>query len=397
MTTVLDAVLEQRMQRLRDAKLLRHQRVVTIDPSRVLCSNDYLGLAGDGSLVHTHATDDDATSKSGSGASRLISGTHAAHVALEHDIAKWMNKEAAIYFATGYQANVGTLSALAKQGDVIFSDALNHASIIDGIRLAGVEKVIYPHVDMHALEQALKTTPCDGMRIIVTDGVFSMDGDAAPLHTLVRLKHTYNAILVVDEAHTLGVLGAQGRGLADEMGLLDEIDVIVGPCGKSFGATGAFVVGSSLLREYLYNRARSFVFSTAPPPWSAELTRRAIPYLIQGERQQALHVRMNHLASALTACGFWEGEPVSAIFPVVVGSEANVLALASSLLEEDIFVHPIRPPTVPAGTSRLRVTVTAVTPLDVINRFVAVLNEACHKLGVQPQRWSHGTIEKKER
>lgn len=393
----LEDTLRARLHRLDDAKLRRSQRVVTADPTRVLCSNDYLGLAGDRSLIApTDALDAaalHAAHLSGSGASRLVSGTHPAHAALEADLATWLEREAAIYFATGYQANVGLMSALAQKDDVIFSDALNHASIIDGIRLSSARRVIFPHLDMDALDHLLATTPCDGLKIIVTDAIFSMDGDAAKLRSLVRLKHKYNAVLIVDEAHAFGVLGAQGRGLVDHVGVREDVDAVVGPCGKSFGTTGAFVAGSALLREWLYNRARSFVFSTAPPPYSAELTRRAIPILQAGVRQAELNARMQYFAGLLDGLGFWEGAPISPIFPVVVGSEENAVALAQALDHEGIFVHPIRPPTVPAGTSRLRVTVTAATPYAILDRFADVLAQECRRLSIRPLRWSHGNLE----
>lgn len=390
-------VIKRRVAALEAQNLLRHQRVVHQDPQRVLCSNDYLGLAGDGSLLepspteHSHAD----SFRSGSGASRLISGTHKAHVQLEQELAAWLGAEAAIYFATGYQANVGLMSALGQRGDVIFSDALNHASIIDGIRLSKAQRVIYPHNDMAALEQAIQNTPAEGLRILVTDAIFSMDGDAARLHDLVRLKRKYNAVLIVDEAHAIGVLGEQGRGLSHAMGVANDVDVIVGPCGKAFGSTGAFIACSELLRTWLYNRARSFVYSTAPPPWAAEYTRRALPFLIDGARQRALQERMQYFARLLEARGFWEGTPVSPIFPVVVGPETHAIALAQALDDAGIFVHPIRPPTVAEGSSRLRVTVTAVTPLDVLERFVEVLDTACQRLNLQPQCWSHGKIQEK--
>lgn len=410
MSRALHDALSRRFDVLEAKNLVRHQRVVSADPERVLCSNDYLGLAGDRSLFFASSDGEDGVLpganttdemsvfdalRSGSGASRLISGTHPAHVRLEDELAAWLETEAAIYFATGYQANVGLLSALGQRGDVVFSDALNHASIIDGIRLSRAERVIYPHVDMCALEDALRGTPCDGLRIIVTDAIFSMDGNAAPLHDLVRLKHKYNAVLIVDEAHALGVCGAQGRGLSHAMGVAEDVDIIVGPCGKAFGSTGAFIAGSKLLREWLYNRARGFVYSTAPPPWAAEFTRRALPYLKAGERQRALQERMTYFAQLLQERGFWRGAPVSPIFPVVVGSETNALKLAQALDDAGIFVHPIRPPTVPEGASRLRVTVTATTPLDVLKRFVAVLDDACQQLGIEPKCWSHGKIQEK--
>jgi len=397
MTASLEKTLQQRFAALEAKNLVRHQRVVHTDPRNVLCSNDYLGLAGDGSLLHADETSapDAASLRSGSGASRLISGTQPAHARLESELAHWLHTEAAIYFATGYQANVGLLSALGQRQDVIFSDALNHASIIDGIRLSKAQRVIYAHADMQALEHALKNTPCDGLRIIVTDAIFSMDGDAAPLHDLVRLKQKYDAVLIVDEAHALGVLGDGGRGLSHAMGVAAQVDALVGPCGKAFGSTGAFIACSRLLREWLYNRARSFVYSTAPPPWAAEYTRRALPYLIAGARQQALQERMQFFATLLQERGFWSGAPISPIFPVVVGSETHAVALAQALDEAGIFVHPIRPPTVAEGASRLRVTVTAVTPFDVLERFVAILDDACQRLGIQPQCWSHGQIQEK--
>lgn len=403
MNARLEHVLQQRFAELEAKNLVREQRVVGSDARNVLCSNDYLGLAGDGTLFEgeypllqrepAQAEERDHAIRSGSGASRLVSGTHTAHAQLESELAQWLGREAAIYFATGYQANVGLMSALAQPGDVIFSDALNHASIIDGIRLSRAQRVIYPHLDMAALEQALATKPCEGLRIIVTDAVFSMDGDAAPLKTLARLKNTYNAVLIVDEAHSFGVMGAEGRGLSDLLGVSEQVDIVVGPCGKSFGTTGAFVAGPRLVREWLYNRARSFVFSTAPPPLSAELTRRAIPILRAETRQKALRERMDYLAALLAERGFWEGAALSPIFPVVVGEEAKAVELARALDRAGIFVHPIRPPTVAEGTSRLRVTVTAVTPLETLDRFVEVLDQECRRLAIRPRRWTHGDLE----
>lgn len=398
MSSSLTRTLQQRFESLEAQNLVRHQRVVHADPRRVLCSNDYLGLAGDGSLSAWWKDDAACAAdlRSGSGASRLISGTHPAHARLEQEIAEWLETDAAIYFATGYQANVGLLSALAQPQDVVFSDSLNHASLIDGIRLSKARRVIYPHGDMAALERALQETPVEGLRIVVTDAIFSMDGDAAPLHDLVRLKKTYDAVLLVDEAHALGVCGAQGRGLSHAMGVAKDVDAIIGPCGKALGSTGAFIATSHMLREWLYNRARSFVYSTAPPPWAAENTRQAIAFLRAETRQRALHERMQFFVQRLRERGFWTGEAISPIFPVVVGSERNALALAQALDDADIFVHPIRPPTVPKGASRLRVTVTAVTPFDVLETFVAVLDAACQRLEIQPQRWSHGQIQEKE-
>ena len=393
MSETLNHALNQRLDALRNANLLRTQRVQSHDPQKILCSNDYLGIAGERlSEDELRALADEALAK-GSGGSRLISGTHPVHAALEADIAAWLGREDAIFYSSGYQANVGVMSALAQRGDIIFSDALNHASIIDGVRLSGAERVIYPHQDLDALEQALAKAPSTGLRIIVTDAVFSMDGDVAKLRGLVELRARYNAVLVVDEAHSLGVYGSQGRGLCDALGVGDQVDVIVGPCGKSFGAGGAFVAGSSLLREWLYNRSRAFVFSTAPPPIVAALNRRALEVLRDGQRQELLWQRVRRLGELLRERGFWEGEPLSPIFPVVVGSEENALSLAAALDQEGIFVHPVRPPTVPAGTSRLRVTVSACTPMDVLERFVEVLDAQCARLSIRPLRWSHGQPE----
>lgn len=388
--STLARALQSRMKSLQDANLVRTQRVVQTDAQNVLCSNDYLGVAGEPLDLQALAALELATGSSGS---RLVSGTHPIHDELERELAGWLGREAAIFFASGYQANVGVMSGLAQKGDVIFSDALNHASIIDGIRLSGVQRVIYPHSDMEALEQLLRDTPVQGMRIIVTDAIFSMDGDLARLKTLAHLRRTYGAVLVVDEAHSLGVYGDQGRGLVDALGLRDEVDVIMGPCGKSFGSGGAFAAGSALFREWIYNRSRAFVFSTAPPPVVAALTLRGLDVLRDGTRQEALWARIRYLAARLTERGFWQGEPRSPIFPVVVGSEENAIALAQALDREGIFVHPIRPPTVAPGTSRLRVTVSARTPFEVLDRFVAVLDAECARLSIFPVQWSHGSIE----
>lgn len=390
----LRVVLRARLQRLEEAGLRRTQRVIKPDDVEVLCGNDYLGLATDGTLIPAAMRALEAGAQTGSGASRLISGTRPDHDALEAELAAWIGKPAALFFSTGYMANVGLMSALAGPGDLVFSDSLNHASIIDGIRLSRARCVVWPHGNLEQLEAALKSEEVapGGLRFIATDSIFSMDGDAAPLRALVELAERHDAHLIVDEAHALGVRGPEGRGLVAECGLSDRVAVIIGTCGKAIGTQGAFVCGPPELREWLYNRARSFVYTTAPPPLVAATTRAAIGHLRRGERQAALHERMRYLARGLAELGFWQGEALSTIFPIVVGSAENAVALAEALLDAGIFVHPIRPPTVPEGACRLRVTVSAITPYAALDRLLVALSSSVAELGLTPRPWTHGTI-----
>jgi 8-amino-7-oxononanoate synthase len=317
------------------------------------------------------------TSPLGASASRLITGNHQAHRVLEQSIANWKRAPAALLFNSGYHANVGTISALASTEDAIYSDALNHASIIDGCRLSGATIRVYPHADPCCLRDLLADD--DGRfrrRLIVTDSIFSMDGDSAPLPELASLAKQHGAMLMVDEAHAAGVVGPAGRGLAAAQGV--DVDISVGTLGKAFGTFGAYVVGSHTVVEYLINRARSFIFTTAlPPPLCAAST--AAIELAAGHEGDLLRDRLRanaaRFASGMTQLGLPAPAVPGHIVRLVLGAPERTMRLSEALLERGIFAQGIRPPTVPAGTARLRFALSALHTADDIDRTLAALGE----------------------
>lgn len=326
----------------------------------LFASNDYLGLASHPRVIAA-AQEAAARYGAGTGASRLISGTGPLHEALEVRLAAFKRAERALLFGSGYQANVGVVSALAGEGDVVFSDALNHASLIDGCRLSRARVVVYPHADAAGLEARLRElAPAPGRRLIVSESVFSMDGDVAPLADLVALAERYGCLLLVDEAHATGVFGPQGRGLVEELGLAGRVHVTVGTLSKALGSYGGFVTGGAPLIDWLVNRARSFIFSTAPPPPSLGAALAALDLV---EREPGLRERLwqnVHVArEGLAALGLTLPATASPIVPLIVGAPETALAGTDALLRRGVFVQAIRPPTVPPGTSRLRLTVSA--------------------------------------
>ncbi len=320
-------------------------------------SNDYLGLAADPRVRDAAAA---ALSErgAGAGASRLVVGDFDVHVRLESALAAWLGTGAALLFNSGYAANVGVLSALVGEGDVVFSDALNHASLIDGCRLSRARTVIYPHVDADALDALLASTPAR-RKLVCTDAVFSMDGDPAPVRALVEVCRRHGAALLVDEAHALGVLGERGAGLCEAEGVASDVDLRMGTLGKALGSFGAFVACAPPLRELLFNKARSLVFSTMLPPSASAAALRAVALM---EEDPALRARLrrhiHRFAEGLCALGH-DARPRSAIFPVVQGAPEQALRAAASLRRRGLLVKPIRPPTVPEGTSRLRFALCA--------------------------------------
>lgn len=334
-------------------------------------SNDYLGLANDSRLRETVVAAI-AEFGVGAGASRLISGTQSPHVRLEAALAKWKGTQSALCFSSGYAAALGTIPALVGKQDVVLLDKLSHASLIDGARLSGAILRVFPHNHLGKLESHLEWAKREhpGRRIlVVTESVFSMDGDRAPLQQLVDLKKRFGALLFLDEAHAVGVIGANGRGLAAELGLAGEIDVQMGTLSKALGVSGGYICGSRNLIEWLVNRARSFIFSTAPPPAFAAAALAAVEFLASEEgekRRQTLWARIKTLRAALppqreTANSVSVGhDPGSAIHPWIVGDEQSAIDLARSLQGDGLLVPAIRYPTVAKGASRLRITVTAV-------------------------------------
>ena len=373
---------------LRQEGLLRELRTVEgaqgpyveIDGRRVLllCSNNYLGLAGHAQVVEAMCK---ATARygAGSGGSRLISGSMTCHRLLEEQLAAFKDSERALLFNSGYAANCGILQGLFGEGDVIFSDAFNHASIIDGCRLSKARTVVYPHGDVQALEALMEAEAPkrSGRWLIVTDGVFSMDGDLAPLPELVRLKRRYDALLMVDDAHGTGVLGGGGRGSGEELGCLQDIDLHMGTLGKALGLFGAYLAGPGAVIELLINRARSFVFSTSLPPAVPAGAQAALDIVsgAEGARlRQALAVNRARFVACLRTGGLSVPEYPSPIVPIITGEPAPTMAASEKLLAEGYFVQGIRPPTVPAGSCRLRATLMAVhAPADLEAAAQAVL------------------------
>lgn len=341
----------------------------------LLSSNNYLGIANHPALKHAaqHAIEEYGCS---AGASRLISGHMTLHQQLETKIAAFKHAEAALVFPSGYHANVGTISALLGPGDTVFSDALNHASIIDGCRLSRAEINVFRHCDVTHLEELLAESPASGHRLIVTDSIFSMDGDVAPLAEIVALARRYDAWVMVDEAHGTGVFGARGAGLVDELGLEDDIDIHMGTLGKALGGFGAYVAGSHELIAWLINRARSFVFTTGIPPAVAATAMAALDIVTtEPERRRQLWDNATFLRDGLTALGYTVGPTQSPILPVIIGDATKTMTVASALLERGVWAHGIRPPTVPVGTSRLRVTPIAT---HTQSQLVAALDAFAH-------------------
>jgi 8-amino-7-oxononanoate synthase len=341
------------------------------------CSNDYLGLASHPALAAAAAAVA-ARDGFGASASRLVAGDLPAHRALEAVLAATLDRPAALVFPTGYQTNLGVLTALAGRDDLIVSDALNHASLVDGCRLSRARVAIYPHGNARAARRLLAAGRRFRRRLLVTESLFSMDGDAAPLRRLADAAGATDSILVVDEAHAFGVLGPGGRGLCAAAGVVP--DVLVGTLGKAVGAAGGFVAAAAAVRELLVNRARTFIFTTALPPPVAAAATAGVELLISPEgdrRREQLAARRGQLADRLLrrpGVGPATG-PVGPIWPIVLGSEARALAAAEGLAARGLFVTAIRPPTVPAGSSRLRVTLSAAHQPGDVSRLADALGE----------------------
>ncbi|HKA32393.1 MAG TPA: 8-amino-7-oxononanoate synthase [Candidatus Binatia bacterium] len=354
---------------------------IVLDGRRALnfSSNNYLGLATH-PVLKKAAQDAIERYGCGSGASRLISGNMALYDELEAKIAKLKSAEAALVLNSGYQANVGIVPALAGEGDTIFSDALNHASIIDGCRLSRAQAIIYPHCDVAFLQDALEKAPRRGRKLIVTETVFSMDGDEAPLAAIVDIAEKHGAVVMIDEAHATGVFGPNGAGVAAKLGLAERIAVQMGTLGKGLGGFGAYVGCSQALREFLVNRCRSFIFATALPPPVLAAASAAVDLLYnEPQRRLALWHNIRALREGFRALGFSIGDSESQIMPLVIGAAEKCMAFSERLLENGVFVQGIRPPTVPEGTSRLRVTAMATHTHEHLHRaletFEAVKSE----------------------
>jgi 8-amino-7-oxononanoate synthase len=355
--------------------------VVEVDgrPLVNLCSNDYLALASDPRVVRAAAAAAEREG-AGAGASRLVAGDLPVHGALERELAALAGTEAALLFGSGYHANAGVPPALVGRDDAIFSDALNHASILDGALLSRAELVRYRHGDAGELADLLARTRAR-RKLVITDAIFSMDGDAAPLRELAELCDRHGAMLYVDEAHATGVLGPRGGGLAEALGVADRVDVHMGTLGKALGAAGAFVAGERRLVELLLTRARTFVFTTALPPAACGAARAALE-IVRDEPERRARVRSltERMRAGLARLGFDVSRVVAPIFPVVLGAEARAVAASRALRARGFFVRAIRPPTVPRGTSRLRVSLTAGHTDAQVDAFLGALEDVLRVL-----------------
>ena len=370
--------IDTELQRLKESGLYRRLRRVdgaqdatlTLDGREVInfSSNNYLGIANHPALAAAAKAAIDRYG-CGSGASRLISGNMALHEELEAKLAQFKNTEAALVFNSGFQANTGILATLVGEGDMIFSDALNHASIIDGCRLSRARTEVYQHGDLDQLSSQLKLAPSGARKLIVSESIFSMDGDQAPLVGIVELAEKFGAMVMVDEAHATGIFGADGAGVVAKLGLVERVTVQMGTLGKALGGFGAYVAGSSGLRDLLINRCRSFIFTTALPPAVMAMALAAIDLIKQEpQRREALWANCRRLNQGFTKLGFALGPSASPILPLMVGDAKKCMELCERLLERGVFAQGIRPPTVPPGTSRLRITLMATHTEEQIGR-----------------------------
>lgn len=381
---------EQRLQRdlanRKEQALYRRRRIVDsargahlhIDGRDVLafCANDYLGLANDPRLVEAQ-NNAAKIYGAGSGAAHLVSGHQRVHHELEERLAEFTGRQRALLFSTGYMANLGVASALIGRGDSVFEDRLNHASLLDAGLLSGARLSRYLHNDTSALEKKLAARPDAGEALVMTDGVFSMDGDIAPLRDLAALSQRHGAALVVDDAHGIGVLGENGGGVTEHFGLSAEnVPVLMGTLGKAFGSFGAFVAGSDTLIETLINRSRTYIYTTALPAAVAAASLAALRIVeTEPERRAHLNALAARFRAGAASIGLQLLPSMTAIQPIVVGDAVTALKLSEALFDRGLLVTAIRPPTVPQGTARLRVTLSAShTPQDV-DRLLESLND----------------------
>jgi glycine C-acetyltransferase/8-amino-7-oxononanoate synthase len=385
--------IEARLDELKELGLYRRTRLVSgpqgprvvLDgkPVLLLCSNNYLGLANH-PRVRQAAADAAMRWGVGAGASRLVSGTMTIHRRLEERLAAFERTGAALLFGSGYLANAGVVSALARRGDVVFSDELNHASIVDGCRLSRAEVFVYDHGDLEHLAWGIDQAEGRGA-LIVTDGVFSMDGDVAPLAGIVALARRHDLRVVVDEAHGTGTMGPGGRGAVAAAGLDAEVDVLVGTLGKALGAYGAYAACSARMARYLLNAARPFIFSTALPPPAVAAAQAALEILEEEPRRvERLGDNAAALRSELARVGFDVGASSSHIVPIVVGDAELAMRVCEAGLERGVFAQAIRPPTVPPGTSRLRLAVMATHRASELGVAARTLAAAALSCGFRP-------------
>lgn len=380
-----DQYLSGELQRIEAAGLLRSLRTLeSPQGARVLCnrrslanfsSNDYLGLAADPRLREAARMALEEAG-AGAGASRLVCGNHREHELLEEALAQFKRTEAVLSFSTGYAAALGVIPAVVGASDVVILDKLSHASLVDGARLSGAVVRVFPHNHLEKLESHLRWARekhPSARILVVVESVYSMDGDCAPLREIVELKDRHGAWLMVDEAHGVGVIGSDGRGLADELGVGGRVEIQMGTLGKALGASGAYICGSRVLREYLINRARSFIFSTAPGPAAAAASRAAVQILHSGDGRELVERLWKNIGTLTTALGVGLAE--SAIFPVVIGGEREAVESSRLLQEAGFLVPAIRYPTVARGSARLRLSLSAAHEPAEIHRLAEALRQ----------------------
>ena len=377
--------LKKELQNLKKIDLYRQLRIVespqtsrvVINGKKVIlfCSNNYLGLANHPAVKRAAVK---AIKKygCGSGASRLISGTMTLHNELEKKVSKFKDTDASLVFNSGYHANIGVLTALMKKRDIIFCDELNHASIIDGCRLSGAETVMYPHKDTSKLEELLRKSNQFKKKLIVTDGLFSMDGDLAPLPDIVFLAKKYSTITMVDEAHATGIFGKKGRGTVEHFNLSKKIDIQMGTLGKALGGFGAYIVGSKDLISYLINKSRLFIYTTALPPDVLAASIAAIEIIqTKPALRKKLWKNVDYFREGLRKIGFKDSASQSQIFPIIIGNSKKTVQAGKYLFDKGIFVVGIRPPAVPRKKERLRITIMATHTRKDLNYALDALKE----------------------
>jgi 8-amino-7-oxononanoate synthase len=338
-------------------------------------SNDYLGLAKDERLIEALIKGAKREGV-GSTASRLLRGERDCFREVEQKFARWKGTESSLYFATGYQANIGLMQTFLQKDDVVFSDELNHASLIDGIRLSKCQKKIFNHFDIDHLEKLLTETKCKGQRFLVTESLFSMDGDIAPLREYAEICRRTETNLIVDEAHSVGLYGNRGSGLIEDFGIEKDVFLSVNTAGKALGVSGAFIAGSDLAIRFLINKCRSFIFSTAPIPALADALIVAIEIIEKEfERRENLHKLSQNFCNLLVANGFEMPNNTTQIVPIIIGDSGKAVKIARKMQSKGFDVRAIRPPTVPEGTSRLRVTLNLSLTSDNLKEFAENLRE----------------------
>ncbi len=347
-----------------------------------LSSNDYLGLAQDPRLIKA-AQAAAARWGTGAGASRLVVGHLALHEAVEAQLAAFKGTEAAVIFSTGYMANLGVISALVGPGDVVFGDKLNHASIYDGIKLSGAQLLRFPHRDLTRLEDLLQKSPGHRRRLIITDSVFSVDGDLAPLAELVALKERFGAALMIDEAHATGVLGPRGAGLAEALGLTDRVEIHMGTFSKALGSLGGYVAGDRRLIDYLHNRARSFIYSTALAPPVLGAIEAALSIVAwEPQRRAYLLEESAKFRRGLMSAGLDTLGSETQIVPVLVGDNARTLEFAALLRQQGLMAVALRPPTVPPGRARVRFSLSAAHAREDLRRALDTIISTARLMGL---------------